>query len=162
VQALGKRLAKYKLKLNEDKTRIVSFSKDAYRQGRKQGAFDFLGFTFYLGRSRRGAVIPKLKTSGKRLRAKFTRVNEWARKVRNRHQLSWIWRLFRAKLRGHIQYYGVTFNCNAVRNFVFYATKILFKWLNRRSQRRSFSWPRFQLYIQANPLPKARVRHALF
>ncbi len=61
----------------------MGFSKQAQRRGEKQDGFDFLGFTFYLGRSRRGAVIPKLKTSGKRLRSKLKRMGEWARKVRN-------------------------------------------------------------------------------
>jgi len=162
VRALGKRLAKYKLKLNEDKTRIVSFSKGAYRRGRKQGAFDFLGFTFYLGRTRRGAVIPKLKTSGKRLRVKFKRVNEWARRIRNCWRLKEIWRRFCVKLRGHVQYYGVSFNVPCVGKFLFYATKILFKWLNRRSQKRSFTWEAFQRFIRANPLPKAKAYHSLF
>lgn len=162
VRALGKRLAKYKLTLNEAKTRIVSFSSRACRQGVKQETFDFLGFTFYLGRSQKGAVIPKVKTSGKRLRAKFKRVNEWARNVRDCHRLMVIWDIFRAKLRGHIQYYGVTFNQKAVQKFVFYSAKILFKWLNRRSQRRSFNWEQFQLFMRRNPLPMAKVCHKLF
>ena len=64
-KALGKRLEKYKLKLNEEKTKMVSFSKSKRRRGIKQDAFDFLGFTFYLGRSMKGRVIPKLKTCAK-------------------------------------------------------------------------------------------------
>lgn len=50
-EALGKRLARYKLKLNEDKTKLVGFSKAKESRGEKQESFDFLGFTFYLGRS---------------------------------------------------------------------------------------------------------------
>jgi RNA-directed DNA polymerase len=82
-ETLGKRLAKYKLALNEDKTKMVSFSKRRSQKGIKQDAFDFLGFTFYLGKSLKGTVIPKLKTIGKRLRSKLKRVNEWMRQVRN-------------------------------------------------------------------------------
>ncbi len=82
--ALEKRLAKYDLELNEDKTRLVAFSKDKSSYGTKQGVFDFLGLTFYPGRSRKGHVIPKVKTSGKRLRSKLKSVNQWARRVRNR------------------------------------------------------------------------------
>jgi len=66
---LGERLTKYHLHLNEEKTRLLPFAKEAQRRGDQQGAFDFLGFTFYWGRSRRGAVIPKLRTSGKRYAA---------------------------------------------------------------------------------------------
>jgi len=157
-KALGKRLAKHKLGLNEEKTQLVSFS----RGSTQRTAFDFLGFTFYLGRSRRGFVIPKLKTAGKRFRAKLKRVNQWARQVRSRYRQNEIWRVFTVKLRGHIQYYGVSHNGRRVENFIDRATKILFVWLNRRSQKKSLNWDQFNLYIRKNPLPKVRVFHRLF
>ena len=138
--ALTKRLEKFHLRLNEEKTKLVSFSKGKMRSGIRQGVFDFLGFTFYLERSRQGKVIPKVKTSGKRLRSKLTKVNHWARQVRNQAPLSMIWKVFRAKLTGHINYYGMTFNSKHMAKFLYRATKILFKWLNRRSQRKSFNW----------------------
>ena len=162
LRALVKRLEKYGLKLNEEKTRLVSFSKSAYRHGVKQEAFDFLGFTFYIGRSRRGNAIPKVKSSGKRLRVKLKRVNQWARRVRSRYRLSVIWRIFCAKLEGHVQYYGVTFNVLHVQKFLHLAKHILFKWLNRRSRRRSFNWETYLGFMEANPLPIARVCHNLF
>ena len=161
-EALGKRLAKYQLRLNEEKTRLVRFSKRARCQGEQQEGFDFLGFTFYLGRSRRGAITPKLKTSGKRLRSKLKRVDEWARRVRNVLPLKQIWRVFGTKLRGHIQYYGVSFNGAAVKEFVYQATRILFAHLNRRSQRKSFTWEQFGRFREAHPLPPVILHHALY
>jgi hypothetical protein len=103
-----------------------------------------------------------VKTTGKRLRAKLKAVNAWGRMIRSRHRLNYIWAVFCAKLRGHIQYYGVSFNTRAVHTFLNKATRILFKWLNRCSQRRSFSWESFTLFIEANPLPQVTVCHALF
>ena len=103
-KVLGKRLEKYKLKLNGEKTKMVHFSKSKARQGIKQEGFDFLGFTFYLGESKHGAVIPKLKTSGKRYRSKLNKVKEWSSQIRNRKQLADIWEIFCSKLRGHVQY----------------------------------------------------------
>lgn len=161
-EALGKRLAKYHLRLNEERTRLVPFSKRAQRRGEQQGAFDFLGFTFYLGRSRRGAVTPKLKTSGKRLRSKLKRVGEWARKVRNVLPLNELWSVFVAKLRGHIQYYAVSFNGKAVKGFHCQAKRIMFQHLNRRSQRKSFNWARFQRFVAGHPLAAVRICHALY
>ena len=143
-KALKQRLEKYRLTLNEEKTHCVSFSKSAYGRGVKQGVFDFLGFTFYLGRSRRGLVIPKLKTSKKRFRSKLKNVKVWAKRIRNRERLKVIWSIFCTKLEGHIRYSGVSFNVYEVNNFVWMATRILFKWLNRRSQRKSFNWEKFQ------------------
>jgi len=160
-KALGGRLSRYKLSLNEQKTRLVEFARP--RNGHpRPGVFDFLGFTFYWGRSRKGVPTPKVKTNGKRMRTKLTSVNAWGRTIRSRYPLKYIWAVFRAKLRGHIQYYGVSFNIRAVQTFLMKAMRILFKWLNRRSQRRSFTWEQFALFIKAHPLPRARVCHALF
>lgn len=161
-KVLGKRLEKYKLKLNEEKTKMVNFSKRKERQGIKQEAFDFLGFTFYLGRSMKGSIIPKVKTCGKRYRSKLNKVKGWSQQIRNQESLGVIWKTFSAKLRGHVQYYGVSFNSRAVGNFLREATKILFKWLNRRSQRKSFDWDKFRLFQKKHPLPKVKVHHKLF
>lgn len=161
-QALGKRLAKYHLKLNEEKTKLVEFSRRKQQQGEQQGSFEFLGFTFYLGRARRGQVIPKLKTSGKRLRAKLKKVEAWARRVRNRIPLKQIWKVFLAKLRGHLQYYAVSFNARAVSTFFQQAKRIMFRHLNRRSQRQSFNWEQFERFVHLYPLPPVRIRHKLF
>jgi group II intron reverse transcriptase/maturase len=160
-KALGGRLARYKLALNEQKTRLVGFGRprDGYSSS---DVFDFLGFTFYWGRSRKGIPMPKVKTCGKRLRSKLKAVNTWGRLVRSQFPLKHIWAVFCSKLRGHIQYYGVSFNFRAIQTFQMKATRILFKWLNRRSQRRSMNWEQFALYIRANPLPKVTICHALF
>lgn len=159
---LGKRLSKFKLKLNEEKTTVTSFSRRKYEDGKKQGVFHFLGFTFYWGRSRKGHSIPKVETRGKSLRSKLKSVNEWARQIRNKYRLSHIWKIFCSKIRGHIQYFGVSFNTGCVEYFVHKAAKILFKWLNRRSQRKSFSWEKFSLFVEENPLPIVRVCHPFF
>jgi group II intron reverse transcriptase/maturase len=160
-KALSGRLAKYKLMLNEEKTRCVNFCKPETRRA-KRDTFDFLGFTFYWGRSRNGAALPKLKSCGKRLSKKLKQVGEWAEKNRHRYRMMEIWKRFCAKLRGHIQYYGVSFNIVNVKTFLRQATRILFKWLNRRSQRKSFSWEKFKRFEELFPLPKAKVCHALF
>jgi group II intron reverse transcriptase/maturase len=160
--ALAKRLAKYGLKLNEQKTQLVRFAKQGKRKGDKTGSFDFLGFTFYLGCSRRGYITVKLKTSGKRLRSKLKRLGEWAKRVRNRLPLKEIWAIFQAKLRGHIQYYGVSFNSRALEKFTHQAQRIMFRHLNRRSQRKSFTWEQFERFREQYPLPLPRIHHALY
>ena len=160
--ALAKRLAKYNLKPNDEKTKMVKFSTAGAKRGEKQEAFDFLGFTIYLGKSVKGKVIPKLKSCGKRIRSKIKGVNKWCRYIRDKHTLMVIWDLFCSKLRGHIQFYGVSFNSRAIENFARQSVKIMFKWLNRRSQRKSFDWNKFKLFILRNPLPKVKIYHSLF
>jgi RNA-directed DNA polymerase len=161
-KALGKRLDKYKLKLNEEKTKMVKFSISKSRRGIKQDSFDFLGFTLYLGRTRKGVIIPKVKTCGKRYRSKLNKVKEWAQRIRNKEPLGVVWKTFCSKLRGHVQYYGVSFNSPVVGSFLNEAQKIMFKWLNRRSQRKSFDWDKFNLFKKKYPLPKVKVHHKLF
>jgi RNA-directed DNA polymerase len=162
-RSLVKRLAKYRLKLNEEKTRLVAFSREAYiRQQGKQENFDFLGFNFYWGRTRNLRAVPKIRTSSKRMRSKLRKVTEWVKEVKNKFRLLEIWKKFCQKLEGHARYFGMTFNIARVQQFQFLATKILFKYLNRRSHRKSFSWEKFRLFMQKNPLPKARIWHALF
>ena len=162
MEALPKRLEKFKLQLNEEKTKLVSFDKKLAERGVEQGTFDFLGFTFYIGRSLKGWMIPKVRTRAKTIRAKLNKVTAWAKLVRNRHPLKTVWKIFIAKVRGHIQYYGVSHNSRWVGSFIHQAVKIMFKWLNRRSQRKSFTWEEFDLFKQANPLPLVRVVHSLF
>lgn len=159
---LGRRLAKYKLELNEEKTKMVYFSKSKSRRGIKQESFEFLGFRFYLGKSLKGLIIPKLKTSGKRLRSKLSRVTNWVKQIKNKVPLGLIWKVFCAKLRGHVQYYGVSFNSRMVEKFLYCAKRILFKWLNRRSQRKSFSWDKFEKFVRRYPIPRVKIVLRLF
>ena len=159
---LTKRLAKFKLRLNEEKTKLVSFDKIKASQGIEQGTFDFLGFTFYLRKSVRGKYVPKLKTKSKGVKTKLKRVTEWWRQNRNLKRLRDLWGIFISKMRGHIQYFGVSHNIRHVDHFIRGATRIAFNWLNRRSQRKSFTWEQFNKFIKMYPLPKVKVVHRLF
>jgi len=161
-EVLPKRLAKYKLILNEDKTKMVSFSRAKVRSGIPQETFDFLGFTLYWGKARGGRIIPKVKTSGKTMRKKLAKMEEWCKEVRNTACLKDIWGLFGAKLRGHGQYYGVTFNIERVNKFFSESKRSFFKWMNRRSQKKSFTWDKFGRFEERYPIPGAKICHALF
>src|SRR5262245_40076168 len=140
LRALRQRLANYRLRRQEAKTRLVPFSTQAARRGEPQGTFEFVGFLFYWGRLRTGAAMPKVKTSGKRLRAKLHRVKEWARAWKDKERLTPLWTTCCAKLQGHLRYYGVSFHLAHVRRCLHRAPRILWQWLNRRNQRRSMHW----------------------
>lgn len=156
--ALGKRLAKFKLQLNEEKTQQINFT----RKLKDSGRFDFLGFTFYWGKSRNGNITPKVKTARKRMNSKLKGITQWIKGKRNRCKLREIWNELKPKIEGHIRYYGVSFNIKEISVYIYSVTKIMFKWLNRRSQRKSFDWAKFEAFMIANPLPKARICHKLF
>jgi RNA-directed DNA polymerase len=162
MKAMRNRLAKYSLEMNKEKTKIVRFDKYKNFRGDKQDTFDFLGFTYYLGKSRKGAFIPKVRTAGKRYRIKLIRVNQWCKENRCKYKIKYLWERFISKLRGHIQYYGVSYNIGRVHSFVFKAISIFYKWINRKSQKRAITWEKFYIFMRKFPIPNIEVKHALF
>ena len=156
---LPKRLSKFKLKLNKDKTKMIVFNRFEKENSK---SFDFLGFTFYLGLTKSGWVVPKVKSCGKKLRSKLTKVNQWCKENRSRLPLRELWKTFCRKLRGHVQYYSISFNYKAVQGFIFKSVRIFFKWINRRSQKKSMNFDQFKLFLLKFPPPKTKVYHKLF
>jgi len=100
-----------------------------------------------------GKRLEKLKLHLNEDKTKLKRVNEWAKQIRHEKPMKEIWKIFKTKLRGYVQYYGVSHNIEKVNTILYWATKIMFKWLNRRSQRKSFTWEKFRLFMRADPLP---------
>ena len=107
LRALRQRLTKYGLRLHDEKTRLVPFHPGSQAR-RAPRSLRVPGLHLLLGSVAQGVVIPKLKTSGKRLRTKLTRVKEWARTVKDTVRLPILWNTFCAKLRGaHPLLWGV-------------------------------------------------------
>lgn len=158
--ALQNRLKKFNLEIAEDKSRIIKFGRQAEFEGRKggkkPGTFDFLGFTHYCSRSRKGKFRVKRKTSSKKYRASILRCKEWLKKCRNMPAPYIMW-LIKPKLLGNYRYYGITDNAPMLYKFLCEVEKLLFKWLNRRSQRKSFEWDKFKLFLKKYPLPTPRI-----
>ena len=146
----------------EEKTQRINFSTAKAARGEKQGTFDFLGFTFYLGKSRKGFYLAKVKTSGKRIRNKLGVVKKWCRVNRHKAPLRKLWAAFCRKLKGHAEYYAVSDNSRPVSKFFFRAIKIFFKWMNRRSEKKSFDWEKFNRFLKSYPPPKIIVRHKMY
>jgi group II intron reverse transcriptase/maturase len=165
-QALRERFVKFGLELHPGKTRVISFGRyerrNAERQRRRPNTFDFLGFTHFCGTSRKGKFIVGRKTSRVKFRAKCKELNGWLKAIRNFVKVKEWWPVLAAKLRGHYQYYGVSGNMLALRRFYRIALHFARKWLNRRSQRKSFSWAGFTEYLKHYPLPTPRVVHNLY
>ena len=160
-ERISERLSKYGLKLNKEKTRKVEFFR-SLAEFKRQGTFDFLGFTIYLGKSRSGNYIPKLKTSSKRRSIKEQVVKAWCRSKRHTGKMSKLWKDFSRKLEGHVRYYGVSFNSEGVESFIYRAIRIFYKWMNRRSQKRSMNWSKFNEFMKFHPPPRVKIYHALF
>ena len=146
------RLEEFGLSLATEKTRIVRFSSFHLKD---KSSFDFLGFEFRWSLSRKLKPQVKRRTSRKNLRESRKKVDEWCRKSR-RMKMSLVLRKFKEKLRGYYNYYGVIGNFKSLAALYYYAVRSLFKWMNRRSQRKSYSWKGFieLLKIYENPRPR--------
>ena len=157
--AMQQRLAEFDLAIEPSKTATLHFGSTVLRSDRcdrhRQRTFRFLGFTHYVGRSRKGRFVVGRRTDGQRKRNKLKVLNERLRSMRGEGGAAMIAYLQR-HLRGHIQYYGVSGNGRGVASYVYAATRYLFKWLNRRSQRRSLTWRRFGEVVRPK-LPTARI-----
>jgi RNA-directed DNA polymerase len=166
VEVIRKRFEQFDLQLHPDKTRVMSFGRyegiNAEKQDRKANAFDFLGLTHYCTKSRHGGFLVGRRTSVKKFRKKVKELNEWFKANRNAIRLSELWKMLKAKLRGHYQYYGISGNYRGVYRYYRSALRIAFKWLNRRSQRKSFNWQQFSKYLEKYPVPKPYIAHRLY
>ena len=161
-QSLKVRLQKFNLEIAEDKTKIIPFGrfaeKDAKQKGnRKPATFDFLGFTHYCGKSKQGYFRVKRKSSRKKLQGKLKESKEWIKNNRNK-DIHMIMDRFKRSLVGYYNYYCITDNTQSVHQFKDKILYLLFRWLNRRSQRKSFTWDKFNLFLQKFPLPSPRVK----
>jgi len=165
LRELEKRLRKFGLQLAEDKTRLVRFGRFAERQqppgGGRTRTFDFLGFNFYGGQTRHGSFKVKRRTGRKKFRYKLKQYNQWLRRRRNYYRTAELVQRSRQMLQGHLNYYAITDNgprCEAFRRQVWH---LLRKWLNRRSQRRSYSVEQFQQLLVWHGWPSVQIRHRL-
>jgi len=148
-QALGAHLAEAGLKLNLDKTRIVPFSASA-----PKGTITLLGFEFYWGQHLGKGKGLRVKTIPKRLARAAQNFREWIKATRNRKTLASIWDMAAHKLVGHYHYYGVISNEAKLSHFYWSCVGSLYRWLNRRSQKRSYTWEQFLRRLRYSPLPR--------
>jgi len=157
MKVLPKRFAKYELTLHPEKTKMIDLNSNRGGTGR---SFDFLGFTHYLGKSRKGIKVLKRKTSSKRLTRAIKKFSEFIKL--NRHmKLKDLIAALNVKLRGHYNYYGVTFNSRSLYGFFMTVRYRLFKWLNRRGGKSKLSWAKFSAYVDNyTPLVKPFIKHS--
>jgi len=166
-KALQARLNKFNLQLALNKTKIIEFGRFARENRKAKGlgkpeTFSFLGFTHYCNQSRNGKFRVKRKTEAKKFKSKIKAFKVWIRTTRSFVSIPDIFSRVRIKLLGHYAYYGITDNSKMIRNYYDIVIRVLFKWLNRRSQRRSFTYDKFKRYLKHNPLPLPRIYVSIF
>ena len=147
------RLGKFGLGVAEEKTRTIRFIRFG---GKRNGTFCFLGFEYRWVIQRSGKHGVRRRTAPKRKRASIKAFGEWIEKERHK-PLKRLMEMVRKKLRGYWGYYGVRGNFRDIWQVFHYCKRLLFKWLNRRSERKSYTWTQFMQMLESFQIPKPRI-----
>ena len=137
--AMRERLEEFALSLHPDKTRLIEFGRHAADRRARRGlgkpeTFNFLGFTFICGKSRRGSFLLKRKTRRDRMRAKLKEIKEELRRRMHQpipEQGNWL----RQVVSGFFAYHAVPTNSRALSAFRHHVTDLWRRSLRRRSQK---------------------------
>lgn len=160
AEVLPKRLARYGLRLHPEKTRLLAFGRPRSRSREdRPGTFDFLGFTHYWGKSRRGRSVVQRKTARDRFTRSVRSIHRWCRAHRHL-PLQKQQKELGLKVRGHYAYYGITGNWFALARFLRAVERVWRKGLVRRSNSVRMPWERYLRIIDRYPLPRPRVVHS--
>jgi RNA-directed DNA polymerase len=153
-RVLPQRLNKFNLELSAEKTRLIQFTRFITKNNQ---SFTFLGFEDRWGLSRKNKPLVKMQTSKKKFRTAIRTFLDWIKSVKSKLGTGAIFRKVKEKLQGHYNYYGVCGNGEMLSSYYEIVTEILFKWLNRRSQRKSCNWDGFKEMMKHYEIPRPRI-----
>ena len=151
---LRSRLKKFNLDVAEDKTSMKRFSR--FHPGQER-SFEFLGFQFYWDIDFKGKQRLRRKTAPKKHRAALQIFTEWI-KVNRHKRLNRLIPKLKRKVMGFGNYFGLSGNSVSVGRVFDRVMDSLYKWLNRRSGRRSFTWAGLKAMLKHYGLEPIRVR----
>lgn len=165
-ELLKRRMKNFGMSLEEEKSRLIAFGRYAEEkhrsQGRKPETFTFLGFTHYCSKSRNGKFRVKRKTSKKKLARKCKEVHKLIGSMRTKPIKEIVYKLNQI-LTGYYHYYGITDNTESLKRFRYSILRSLYKWTNKRSQKRSYTWEGFLDMIDKEyPLKNPRVYVSIY
>lgn len=165
LNALQDRLKGVGLSISKEKTRTVKFGRRSWQLANKKKekleTFNFLGFTHYCGKSRRGYFVMVHKTMKSNFARKLKEIQEWLKKIRSQVPLKEWWSVLKSKLTGHYNYFGISGNFIAISKFYHRVVRIVQKWINRRGGKKA-NWEWLRNYLQYNPLPIPRIKFSLY
>jgi group II intron reverse transcriptase/maturase len=165
MRKLAARLTDFGLELAEEKTRCIEFGRfareNARRCGRKPKEFTFLGFTHYCGKTKEGHFKVKRRTNRKRMSLRIKEFTDWARGSRNVLKKGEMLRRAKIRVVGHLNYYAITDNAKACNTYMRHVTRNLLKWLNRKSQKNTYTWEGYRQALEWVGWPKPHIRKDL-
>jgi group II intron reverse transcriptase/maturase len=158
---MAERLEGFGLQIAKEKTHCIEFGRfareNALRRGEKPKEFTFLGFTHYCGKTKDGYFKVKRRTSRKKLGESLCKFTDWAKKARGVLKKGDMLRQARIRVMGHLIYYAITDNLERCSYYAYRSEQILFKWLNRKSQRKAYTWESFKQALEWVKWPQIRI-----
>jgi len=165
INRLGDRLEDFSLELAPEKTRCIEFGRYAREKARNRGQkpkeFTFLGFTHYCGKTKRGYFKVKRRTSRKKYGQSIREFTDWAKRSRCVLRKGEMLRRAKSRVMGHLNYYAITDNSEKCTSYLYHVTRILLKWLNRKSQRKTYTWEGYRQALKYVGWPIPNVRKDL-
>jgi phage anti-repressor protein len=162
---VGSRLGQFHLEIEPAKTKLIEWRNPDQPQGghkeEQDNTFTFLGFQHYGGKTRYGEWKLKRRTSSKKFRTKLREIADWLRQNRNRYSGAELFKRMKSRWIGYMQYYAITDNMPRCWDFEQQLKQLLFKWLNRRSQRASYNWDEYNQALKRLDWPPLRCKHNL-
>ena len=157
-EELPKRLGCFGLEVAKEKTRILRFG---WVWGSKSERFNFLGFELGWHKDRKGKPVVKRRTARPKLSQSLKDVSKWLKENRSVKLDKQIEEL-NTKLKGYYGYFGVIGNSKSLNEYHYQLCRLLFKWLNRRSQKKSMNWSQFSVRVRPKLLnPRITERRVL-
>ena len=152
LKALERRFNKFDLELEPTKTRILPFGRF---KGTKE-SFDFLGFTFYNGKTTTGKYRPIVKTSKKKMKQKRENVKKWLHDKMH-EPIAIVGESLKRKVLGHYAYYGINGNYKALVLYYKYIKYTWYRVLRKRGQKNKIKYLDYLRIWQWIKIPEPRV-----
>ncbi|UYM15119.1 group II intron reverse transcriptase/maturase [Endozoicomonas euniceicola] len=156
-KVLPKRLEKFGLKLHKDKSQIIPAGHVAAlradRSGKRLPTFNFLGFTCYWGKSRKGYWRLKFTSRKDRFAAKLKGLRGFLWKNLSSDRVQTLKTAIRV-IKGWINYHGISDNRRRVKQFIEQGKRIILKWLNRQGGKRYLNWEKLSKILKALGYPE--------
>ena len=161
INVLEKRLAKFTLILEPNKTRLIEFGRfavqNAKAEGRKPDTLYFLGFTHYCTKSRRGKFQVGRRTEKSRLKRSMSKLQDKMREIRHCKVGEQVDKINQI-LRGHYNYYGMGGNYQSMSKIHYLTKKFLKKMLSSRSWKGKVTWELFNRIMVKYPILRPFIK----
>jgi RNA-directed DNA polymerase len=161
MKVLPKRFERYGLSIHPNKTKMFMFKRPCGKEDKETTTFDYLGFTHYWGKSRKGYYVIKKKTAKSRLSRAIKEISLWCKANRHIRIIEQRATLVK-KVNGHYGYYGITGNSKSLQQFYYQVITNWKNWLNRRSRERNLTWDKMNLILKRHPLPTPKIVHSIY